>query len=102
MIRTSVQAIHDRHLIWKETCLSLSKERVNPMEIDCDPYTDSNCETIPPREFVELGNTVVCGVQYIFPWSSRLCPTKHKLQSYPSWESAEADGAIVTHVGGEY
>lgn len=77
----------------------LNQDAENPYSLECSPYTGPECQTTPPQEFLELGTTAVCGLQYLVPASSRLCSRRYMVQSYPSREEAEADGAIVTHVG---
>ena len=77
----------------------INQRALNPYTLSCNPFVDVQCETTPPQEFLSLGNEAVCGIHYLVPASSRLCPRQYKLQSYPSQLEAEADGAIVTHVG---
>ena len=82
------------------------------------------CRTNPPQEYLEFGDDAVCALQYynkckmnnerspLISVSSHYeattdnihddnkeCYWSYKLQSYPSWEEAETDGAFVTHIG---
>ena len=71
--------------------------------IDCNPYQDENCETVPPREYVELGDEAVCGINYGMGYhvldNLEHCSIQYSMKSYPSWTAAENDGAFVTHTG---
>jgi len=80
---------------WKELTLT------NPYQIDCNPYKNSTCDTVPPVELTELWEDAVCAVK--FNTTGNLdddqCPTEYSLQTYESKEAAEQDGANVTHWG---
>lgn len=76
----------------------------NPYNLTCNPYdtqyTGEPCETTPPQNFTELGDTAVCGVLYdMESLDSDQCPTQYRLETYPDKESAEAAGATLTHYG---
>ena len=52
------------------------------------------CQTLPPQEYTDLGEDAVCAIHY----QDGNC-SFYELQSYPSWDQAEAAGAFVTHFG---
>ena len=69
----------------------------NIYTIDCNPYAEGDCVTDPVQEYVELGDEAVCGLKYYSDVEGKSC-TNYVMESYESWEKAEADGAFVTHI----
>jgi hypothetical protein len=75
---------------------------MNPYNLTCNPddtqYTGVPCETTPPQNFTELGDTAGCGVLYDTTTLNAVqCPTQYCLQSFPDLASAQAAGATMTH-----
>mmetsp|Transcript_21166 Transcript_21166/g.45723 ORF Transcript_21166/g.45723 Transcript_21166/m.45723 type:complete len:355 (-) Transcript_21166:566-1630(-) len=110
------------------TIEALKRQRpLNPFNLTCDPYDDENCELDPPQDdSLDILNSAVCGLVYQFPFNGAggtlsgeifeagtyknantdveetLCPdapTEYLMISYENKEAAEADGAVITHVG---
>lgn len=81
-----------------------SMRATNPYNLTCNPYDTQYkgvpCETTPPQNFTELGDTAVCGVLYdLNTLDANQCPTEYSLQTFSDEASAEAAGATVTHYG---
>jgi len=84
-----------------------SQTAINPYTLDCNPFEDGTyCDTEPPldSELLRLGDTAVCAVHYersaVTSDNNQLCESQaYRLQTYPSWEEAEAAGGFVTHTG---
>jgi len=75
-----------------------SLEVTNAYDLDCDPYSSEDCETVPQQTLVDLDETAVCGV--IYEETEEECPQKYSLMSYASQEDLEADdNAVLTHYG---
>jgi len=79
-----------------------SQVPINPFTLSCNPYTDDECETDPPQELTELGETAVCALHYEDdPGTDNNSGVgaQYRMQSYASRSEAEAAGAVVTHAG---
>jgi hypothetical protein len=67
--------------------------------LDCNPYENSTCETTPPQEYLDLGDTAVCAFVYE-PGNN--C-SEYSMRSFPSEEAFKADptssSGVITHVG---
>jgi len=79
---------------------------LEPYQLKCDPYTDSQCETRPAQSssLVELGETAVCAIHFVHnttmdTTSSYGDDTFYHLVTYTSQEEAIAAGGFVTHSG---
>uniref|UniRef100_A0A7S1UWS2 Uncharacterized protein n=1 Tax=Grammatophora oceanica TaxID=210454 RepID=A0A7S1UWS2_9STRA len=88
-----------------DTLLSLN--HTNPFTIDCDPYTNATCETVPARDPLTqaLDPNAVCAFLYDYPEQSELedeqpCPLSYSAKTFASREEATAAGYVVTHEGG--
>lgn len=68
----------------------------NPFTIDCNPYTDSSCETSPPQTLVD-NEEAVCARLYRGTNSTTPNCTEYMMVTYPTRAAAEAAGAFVTH-----
>jgi hypothetical protein len=72
----------------------------NPLQLGCNPYKNTTCDTVPSQEYVELWETAVCAVKYNdTTLDSDQCPAEYATVSYPSEEAAKQDGAFITHYG---
>uniref|UniRef100_A0A7S2VCE8 Uncharacterized protein n=1 Tax=Entomoneis paludosa TaxID=265537 RepID=A0A7S2VCE8_9STRA len=58
----------------------------------CDAFDDDNCDLASPQP--DLGDEAVCGIHY----QDETC-AEYKIQSYVDRDTAEAQGAFVTHHG---
>jgi hypothetical protein len=88
-----------------------SQIALNTYQLDCNPYTDENCDTDPPLlEQEDWGDDAVCALHFETAEddgannannnetkSCKFAP--YKLQTYASSEAAEIAGGFVTHVG---
>lgn len=72
---------------------------INPFNLTCNPYEDPTCSTIPPQQFVEIGEAAVCGLMYEQAPEEGGCPTEYRMITYSNRSIAEDSGAMVTHVG---
>jgi len=75
-----------------------SQVAVNAYELHCNPYREEDCETSPPQEMTELGETAVCALHYEDPGGDAV-GARYKLKTYASQLLAQAAGGIVTHYG---
>jgi hypothetical protein len=67
----------------------------NPLELECDPYRNSSCATVPAQES-EGG---ACVVDYAFEHIDA-CPVSYRLRTYKgSIHDAREEGLLVTHAG---
>eukprot|EP00808_Paulinella_micropora_P016830 g34307.t1 len=65
------------------------------LRLQCDPFQNAACTTIPPQATADLKNTnAVCG--FIFKNSS--CK-EYTIHTFSSADAAQAAGAVVTHIG---
>jgi hypothetical protein len=71
------------------------------MDIDCNPYHNVTCDTVPSQGYTELWEDAVCAIQYNMTFvDDNQCPTEYRTLSYPSLQAAEADdAAALTHYG---
>ena len=122
------EPISDYPVTVQDTLRTQSSDFIYTLVDDCNPYVDSDCETEPTREYVELGDEAACGLHYynkcsrkefLFKFDNHhsdsnnnainqaandddddeICYWFYRMESYPSWGDAEADGAFVTHTG---
>jgi hypothetical protein len=86
-----------------------SQTALNPYLLDCNPYVADTddfpnskepCEMVPPQDesLIALGEEAACGIHYE-SFQDGVCSSEYKLQSYASFQEAEAAGAFVTHAG---
>jgi hypothetical protein len=85
-----------------------SQVALNPYLLDCNPYYVPDdltivlepCLTVPPQDesLIALGEEAACGIHYE-SYQDGVCSSEYKLQSYASFQEAEAAGAFVTHAG---
>ena len=99
-------------LIWQ------SQIPMNAYELNCNPYQVDDCETEP--RMYDYGDDAVCAVHYVYGLEEGgelingelmdhgnitsngddTCKfAYYRLQSYRTWEQAEAAGGFVTHAG---
>lgn len=72
----------------------------NPYDLMCDPYNETNCTTTPPQTLTELGTEAVCAIKYDTTLlDDNQCPIQYRLETYTSKDTADADGAFLTHWG---
>lgn len=92
-----------------ETIEALASQTIrNPFSLDCDPYTNATCDTVPSLERNSWGRDAVCGIQYDDvsekqpqeTTNSTSCPlTTYTIQTYESPLVAAQEGATVSHIG---
>ena len=59
----------------------------------CNPYTDDECVTTPPQEFLDSPDAVCA-----FSYDEKDCKT-YLMKSYENQDAAIAAGDFVTHMG---
>jgi hypothetical protein len=73
----------------------LAVRHANPLALECDPYRDSDCGTVPAQE----GEGGACVVEYAFDRIDA-CPVSYRLRTYRgSIHDAIEEGLLVTHAG---
>lgn len=67
--------------------------------LSCNPYSDSMCSTIPAQTLLDV-SSAVCAYKYpVDSETNTQSCTTYGMVTYPSSESALADGAVITHEG---
>jgi len=95
-----------------ETIETLASQQVlNPYSLECDPYQNKTCDTVPSLEKNKWSNTAVCGLLFQEPpvdavqsWRRRqqgsTCPlTNYTTQTFASEQEATNNRAVITHTG---
>ena len=71
-----------------------AKTLSNPFDdLDCNPYTNSTCQTSPPQKMVGQKDAGCA-----FKYSDATCGV-YRMVTYESETTAQADGAFVSHLG---
>lgn len=84
---------------WPEDEIEIYKSQ-KPLwiySLNCNPYRNKNCTTFPRQDMLDV-ETAVCAFKYSIINEQESC-TYYQMITYDSQESAEADGAIITHEG---
>jgi hypothetical protein len=92
------------HISEETIAMFKSLTLMNPYNFTCSlddmQYTGVPCEMTPPQNFMELGDTAICGVLYDTTTLNTVqCPTQYCVQSFPDLASAQVAGATMTHYG---
>lgn len=66
--------------------------------INCNPYKDESCTTIPAQTYVGDDNAV-CGYVYAANDGGSKSCTEYTMVTYPSRAELEKAGAVITHEG---
>ena len=84
-----------------------SHEAHNPFRLECNPYQEEDCDTVPSLQRNAWGADAVCGLIYDVPAEEEqhtaadaTCPlSNYTIQSFRSKEEAKAANAVITHLG---
>lgn len=75
----------------------LSQKPSSIFTLNCNPYSDSTCSTVPAQS--ELDNDeAVCAYVYPFSDGQTSC-SSYSMVTFASRAAAESAGAVVTHLG---
>ena len=66
--------------------------------LNCNPYEDADCTTIPKQDFLDSQNAVCAFLYPELPDGSLSC-SEYDMVSFPDRDAAETAGAVVTHGG---
>ena len=58
-------------------------------KLECNPYEEEDCDTVPPLEYVDTEDDSVCGLKYgmgnhFLRSQEELCPIQYTMKSYAS------------------